>query len=49
MNMNNLNYEIRRNNKKSNNILQGIDFSEYGGYEGDWQTEQYVVWEAKKK
>ena len=49
MNMNNLNYDIRIHNKKANKILEGINFSKYGGYAGDWQNEQYVVWENKKK
>ena len=27
--------------------LKGIDFNEYGGHKGDWQTQQRVLWKDK--
>lgn len=29
---------------QEDNLLKGIDFSEYGGHKGDWQRGQYVLW-----
>ena len=49
MNFNDLEKEIAKNNLKSKVILQGIDFSDYGGYEGDWQNEQYIIYHCKTK
>lgn len=51
MGLNDLTDYIKKNNKKTS-VLQGINFSEYGtngrGYNGDWQNEQYVLWEKDK-
>lgn len=44
MGLNDLSVQIEKNSVKSKEILQGIDFSQYGGYDGDWQHEQYIVW-----
>lgn len=50
MNRNDLELIIRKKHNKSKNILKGINFSEfnnYVGHQGDWQKEQYVLWESK--
>lgn len=44
MHLNDLESNIRFNDKKSENILEGLDFSKYGNYKGDWWDEQYVIW-----
>ena len=33
---------------ESEEILEGIDFSEYGGHRGDWQSEQFVLWSIEE-
>ena len=51
MNLNDLSIEIKENSDKSNELLKGINFGSYGGYNGDWQNEQYIIWsneEVKK-
>ena len=45
MGLNDLETIFRKNHMKSGKILEGIDFSKYGGHMGDWQFEQYVLWE----
>jgi len=50
MNLNDLSDQIKENNMVSNEILEGIHFSAYyGKYDGDWQGEQYIVWQNDKK
>ena len=49
MNLNDLSSTLKKHERKSDKILKGIDFSEYEGYEGDWQDEQYVIWSDKKE
>ena len=44
MGLNDLRQQFHKFNEKSSEILEGIDFSDYGGYRGDWQMEQYVIW-----
>lgn len=44
MGLNDLRDEIMLHNETSDIILKGIDFSNYGGYMGDWQHSQYIVW-----
>lgn len=39
---------IRKNNSRSNTILNGVDFLNHGGlHQGDWQGEQYTVYKRK--
>lgn len=47
LSMNDLKFEIAANNEESK-ILSGIDFEKYGGYEGNWQGLQYIVWKANE-
>ena len=47
LSMNDLKFEIAANNEESE-ILNGINFEKYGGYEGNWQGLQYVVWRANE-
>jgi len=51
MNLNDLSEHLKANDQKSGDILSGINFGDFGGYEGDWQKEQYIVWsnEQSKK
>lgn len=49
MKLNDLDRKLRMKAKRSSVILQGIDFSNYGNYGGDWKEEQYVVWSKKDK
>lgn len=48
MGLNDLTETLQKNEKKSNIILKGINFSEFGGYGGDWQYEQYIIWSKDK-
>ena len=47
MSLNDLSTQLRNNNEKSSEILQGVDFSTYDGYPGDWQKEQFIVWKKE--
>lgn len=49
MSLNDLKEEIIRNDKEDNDVLNAIDFSSFGGYKGDWQNEQYVIWKKEDK
>jgi len=49
MRMNDLKEQIKANNDKSKDILTSLDFSKYGGYEGDWYESQYVVWSIERE
>ena len=44
MGLNDLKNQLYENNNKADYILKGITFTEFGGYKGDWQEEQYIVW-----
>ena len=44
MSLNDLNEQLGENNEKASELLQGLDFSLFGGYSGDWQNGQYVIW-----
>jgi len=44
MGLNDLTELLKKHEKKSLTILKSINFSEFGGYNGDWQNEQYVIW-----
>ena len=48
MSLNDLGDQLKKYNKKSEEILTGLSFSKYGKknhfYDGDWQSEQYIVW-----
>ena len=46
MGFNDLDKEVRINARKSKEILEGVDFSKYGGYEGDWKDQQYVFFDV---
>ena len=48
MNMNDLEQQINRNQAKSPEILKGLNFNIYGGYSGDWQQKQRVMWSMKE-
>lgn len=47
MSLNDLSAQIRSKNEKSSEVLMGIDFSTYEGYPGDWQKEQFIVWQKE--
>ena len=53
MNLNNLEDQIKKYDIKSNQILEGVNFSLFGrknsNYVGDWQKSQYVIWQKGKK
>lgn len=53
MNLNDLGHLIKENHTKANNILQGISFCKYGRqgqlYNGDWQAEQYIIYNKTKE
>ena len=53
MNLNDLDTQLYMYNKKSDEILEGINFSKYGrrkqNYAGDWHKEQFIVWPQKNK
>jgi hypothetical protein len=44
MSFNDLGKQLVENGSESDILLQGINFSSFGGYNGDWQDKQYVVW-----
>jgi hypothetical protein len=48
MYMNDLEDLIKENHEKADLILSGVSFSCYGGYNGDWQRKQHVIWKSKK-
>ena len=48
MNLNDLEHQINRNQAKSPEILKGLNFNIYGGYSGDWQQKQRVMWSSKE-
>jgi len=41
--------DLIRKNKEKIRCFRGVDFREYGSYEGDWHEGQYTVWKAKKR
>ena len=43
MHLNDLAKQIREKHSSSS-ILEGINFSNFEGYNGDWQQEQFVIW-----
>ena len=47
MNLNDLGKYLIENNERSDVILEGINFSCFGGYKGDWQKAQYIVFKNK--
>ena len=49
MGLNDLEGEIIKHNIKSDKILEGLNFSDFGGHPGDWQDEQYVIWKKDSK
>ena len=46
MNLNDLFDELSSNKKISRNILKGVDFQSFGGYSGDWQETQCILWKS---
>ena len=48
MNLNDLEHQINKNQAKSLEILKGLNFNIYGGYSGDWQQKQHVMWSSKR-
>lgn len=48
MNLNDLEQQINRKQVKSHEILKGLNFNIYGGYSGDWQQRQRVMWSSKE-
>ena len=48
MGLNDIKNQISRCCNGSEEILEGIDFSEYGGHKGDWQNSQYILWVNKE-
>lgn len=53
MSLNDLEERFKINNEEASEILQGLNFSDYGkvgqSYNGDWQKAQRVVWQKKDK
>lgn len=48
MGLNDVKNQIFKYCNSSDEILEGINFSEYGGHKGDWQNEQRVLWVNKE-
>jgi len=47
MGLNDLKDQLIEYNEKEENLLEGMNFYNFGNYEGDWQKEQYVVWKKE--
>ena len=46
--LNDMKNQLNASCERTEDILKGIDFSDYGGHKGDWQTGQYVLWSNSK-
>ncbi len=48
MNLNDLEVELlKQKHKISKELLRGINFSFYGGHDGDWQNNQVILWKSE--